>query len=520
MKRSKELWMQVAALAVAVAVFPEVATAQDESSAETPALHNVGPYGGLGAGYNQAGDQTLDFRGTHTSPTQPTVPVELPALKNTGIGAENEYKGAPGYSGVVGYKFNSGLRTEFEVAYRRSDADKINYPDPGPGPQSSPQTVKITATTGMFNLWYDLFPTSRFHPYIGGGGGFTRIKLNNQPTNQLSSGPYVVNLPLGPLVCPFQDCTGPRKSDDADFSYQGGAGIRFDVTDSITAGLDYRYLKTAGLKLYGFKDQQETHFDSKYDTQSLMLSLNYFFFQPAPTPAAAPAPAAVVAPVADADGDGVPDDLDQCPGTPAGTPVDDKGCPLPPPPPPCKTPEPGERVSLKGCGTGDTIVLRGVNFEFDKSRLTQNAKSILDGVSEELVANPGIQIELGGHTDSKGTDEYNQQLSEKRANTVVKYLTDKGVAGDRMTAAGYGEAQPVADNDTDEGRELNRRVELKVTGSSAPGPGGPEATPADAPAPPADVPAADAAAAPSEVAPAAPVEAAPAPEGEAPAAIQ
>lgn len=135
---------------------------------------------------------------------------------------------------------------------------------------------------------------------------------------------------------------------------------------------------------------------------------------------------------------------------------------------PCKTPAPGEVISLKGCGTGDIIVLKGVNFEFDQSRLTANAKTILDGVATELAAYPEIKIELGGHTDAKGSDEYNQALSEKRAAAVVSYLRKKGVAGDRMTSAGYGESKPVADNETDEGRELNRRVELKVTEGAAP----------------------------------------------------
>ncbi|MGQ0700609.1 MAG: OmpA family protein [Panacagrimonas sp.] len=131
---------------------------------------------------------------------------------------------------------------------------------------------------------------------------------------------------------------------------------------------------------------------------------------------------------------------------------------------PCKTPAPGERISLKGCGTGDVIVLRGVNFEFDKARLTANAKTILDNVAEELTAYPEIEIELSGHTDDKGSDEYNQKLSEKRAAAVKAYLVSEGVQDPRMKTLGHGESLPVADNQTDEGREFNRRVELKVTG--------------------------------------------------------
>lgn len=181
-------------------------------------------------------------------------------------------------------------------------------------------------------------------------------------------------------------------------------------------------------------------------------------------PPAAPETVDVVpveAPV-DTDGDGVPDGLDQCPDTPAGTAVDATGCPLPPPAPACKTPEPGQPVTLEGCAAGDKIVLRGVSFEFDKARLTANAKTILDSVSEAMKSAPNLRVEVGGHTDARGSDEYNQRLSEKRAASVVAYLAGHGVGADRMQARGYGESEPIADNETDEGRELNRRVELKI----------------------------------------------------------
>lgn len=149
---------------------------------------------------------------------------------------------------------------------------------------------------------------------------------------------------------------------------------------------------------------------------------------------------------------------------------------------PCKTPAPGERITLKGCGTGDTIVLRGVNFDFDKATLTVNAKTILDNVAEELSAYPEIKVEVSGHTDAKGSDEYNQKLSARRAVSVRKYLETKGIAGTRMTSVGYGESKPVADNETEEGRELNRRVELRITegvAGAAPPPSVPEPTPGE-----------------------------------------
>jgi outer membrane protein OmpA-like peptidoglycan-associated protein/plastocyanin len=160
--------------------------------------------------------------------------------------------------------------------------------------------------------------------------------------------------------------------------------------------------------------------------------------------------------------------------------------PAPTPVPSCESPADAGAGSMDGCGPGDQFVLRGVNFEFDKANLTANAKTILDPVAAELVARPSIDIEIQGHTDSKGSDAYNQKLSEARASSVVSYLGDKGVASERMDATGYGESMPIADNATDEGREQNRRVELKVVND----PSGAAVMPTPTPEPAAFAPAA------------------------------
>lgn len=136
-------------------------------------------------------------------------------------------------------------------------------------------------------------------------------------------------------------------------------------------------------------------------------------------------------------------------------------------PPPCEPPAAGQPISLEGCKLGDTIVLHGVNFEFNKDTLTNNAKTILDGVADALKSRPDIKVEVDGYTDGKGADAYNLKLSERRAHSVMRYLASHGVAGDRMTSKGFGKENPIADNTTDEGREINRRVELKVTDAAA-----------------------------------------------------
>jgi outer membrane protein OmpA-like peptidoglycan-associated protein len=106
------------------------------------------------------------------------------------------------------------------------------------------------------------------------------------------------------------------------------------------------------------------------------------------------------------------------------------------------------------------LVLRGVNFATAKAVLIGDSKQILDRVAASLIEHPDVRIEVAGHCDSQGAEEYNLKLSDLRANAVRNYLIEKGVAADRLVARGYGETQPIADNDTAEGRAENRRVEL------------------------------------------------------------
>ena len=111
---------------------------------------------------------------------------------------------------------------------------------------------------------------------------------------------------------------------------------------------------------------------------------------------------------------------------------------------------------------GKKVILRGVNFEFNKATLTRDSGSILEEAYQALVANPDVQVEISGHTDSVGSDEYNQALSLRRAQAVKNWLTQRGVAGNRMKTVGKGEQEPIAGNDTADGRMENRRIEFYV----------------------------------------------------------
>jgi len=108
----------------------------------------------------------------------------------------------------------------------------------------------------------------------------------------------------------------------------------------------------------------------------------------------------------------------------------------------------------------EKVNLKGVNFLPGKSVLSLDAKRVLDGVAEQLLAYPNVKIEIQGHTDNKGKEAVNRKLSEDRAKAVVGYLAIKGVKMNRMRAVGYGSNLPIADNSTEEGRELNRRIEM------------------------------------------------------------
>jgi outer membrane protein OmpA-like peptidoglycan-associated protein len=124
---------------------------------------------------------------------------------------------------------------------------------------------------------------------------------------------------------------------------------------------------------------------------------------------------------------------------------------LPPPPPPAPPP---------AAPSGPKIILRGVHFDFDRYNIRPEDASVLDEAAEVLKQNPNVTVDVNGYTDSTGSAAYNQRLSEKRAGSVVDYLKDKGIAGDRLIPHGYGATNFVASNSTREGRAENRRVEL------------------------------------------------------------
>jgi OOP family OmpA-OmpF porin len=111
---------------------------------------------------------------------------------------------------------------------------------------------------------------------------------------------------------------------------------------------------------------------------------------------------------------------------------------------------------------GKTIVLRGVNFEFNKATLTKESERILWRAYNAMVANPNVRVVITGHTDNVGGQKFNQTLSLKRAQAVKNWLVKKGIPSNRMRTVGRGLNEPVASNETEEGRAENRRMEFYV----------------------------------------------------------
>lgn len=222
--------------------------------------------------------------------------------------------------------------------------------------------------------------------------------------------------------------------------------------------------------------------------------------RPAPPSVQAVVPAAPVVPTADGDGDGIPDAQDQCPATPAGlavgpdgcvtdadgdgvidamdacaqTPagvvVDARGCVadsdgdgVPDNQDACPNTLTQFRVDERGCAIQQSAILEQVHFAVGTANLDINARTLLNDVTLCLKGQPSMRLELVGHTDDQGSQQYNLTLSQRRAAAVRDFLIADGIDPARLTSEGYGEFQPIAENTSAEGRERNRRVEVKVT---------------------------------------------------------
>lgn len=193
----------------------------------------------------------------------------------------------------------------------------------------------------------------------------------------------------------------------------------------------------------------------------------------------------------DVDGDGVCDELDRCANTPKGEKVDANGCspsqsaapvatpappppapraaPVTPPPPPAPTPPPAPKSEVeRTLVESGTVRLNNILFETNSARLLPESEKSLNEAGEALAKYPDLQVEIGGHSDTRGAAVPNRRLSQARAESVREYLLSHfSLKAANLTAKGYGESQPLTQERNAEELQANRRVELKVLNPSA-----------------------------------------------------
>jgi OmpA-OmpF porin, OOP family len=255
---------------------------------------------------------------------------------------------------------------------------------------------------------------NRVSPYITFGGGYLSNNFNG-PSNW-----------AGPMA-------------------QAGLGLLIDVGED-DAGTALFQLRPEVKYRHDWPDTPHGDQDAGDILINLGFAFNFGAPRSAPAPAPAPIPPAAPPPPpppppqpVDSDGDGVLDPSDRCPGTPRGVAVDATGCPR-----------------------GGPVTLLGVEFASNSGTLTAASRPILDEVATDLKAHPRLKVEVQGHTDSRGADLYNMELSQRRADSVRDYLIAQGVSPSQLVSKGYGETTPISDNTTDTGRANNRRVVMSV----------------------------------------------------------
>lgn len=344
----------------------------------------------------------------------------------------------------LGLFFTQAL--EVEVAVQRAFAEAANVAPFG-GENVNMDAVRL-------NFLYHLMNDKRVRPYVTAGVGWERVDSDNFGAEN-------------------------------DIGYNGGLGLRFFAGNSAGVRLEGRYVATdvenvdwqhnweATLGLFfllGVEKEEkvaqetikDTDGDGVVDTQDQCPGTQ--------TGISVDAKGCELETFQDEDGDGIADEDDQCPNTPENAPVDENGCALDTDndgvfdyKDRCPDTEEGAEVDDNGCPVESLArgALKDVVFKSGSPELTLNSKSILNSVAEELKKFPDVKVEVQGHSDSSGDAAFNLQLSQKRAESVLEYLVSRGVNRDQLSAVGYGETQPIADNKTREGRAQNRRVELE-----------------------------------------------------------
>lgn len=328
---------------------------------------------------------------------------------NSGLGYhifDSDQKFDDAIAAVIGVeaKLNSDWGVEVTTIYSEPENEDNNA------------TLDGEFISGSLSLLRYFNFNSDFVPYLATGVGAAVIKYDNNPLD-----------------------------DEDEFTqYNFGGGFRYAFNENLSLRTDARYLLDD---------------DSDHVGGVVSIGLSYVFARSG-SPAVAPA---------DTDGDGVVDPNDRCPNTPAGVNVDRNGCPLdddgdgvPNYKDKCPNTPAGRQVDEFGCKFvlkhTESIKLE-INFAYDSDAIPAAYVGELKKVADFMKQFAGVSAVVEGHADSTGPDAYNKQLSQRRADAVRNALiSNYGIAANRLSAVGYGEERPIADNKTAEGRLANRRV--------------------------------------------------------------
>lgn len=296
------------------------------------------------------------------------------------------------------------------------------------------------------------------HDVTGGG---SKLKLKGAELN--FNRVFMRNQTVSPFLGFGLNSITTRVPGKTSYSRDLGVAIKAGVLADITSNGAVQLSAEVGKRSVDLTEHLEDVFGG--------LGLRFNFGAPAkaaPVVAAAPvAPAPAPAPVAppppaDSDRDGVIDSADRCPNTVAGATVDANGCELDGDRDgvvnrldKCPTTPAGDKVDASGCSYNMPLQ---VQFDTNKATIKAESNGELDTFVQFMKDVPSAKGELQGHTDADGSEAYNLSLSQRRADAVKAYIVDKGIDAARISAKGYGESQPVSDNNTAAGKAANRRV--------------------------------------------------------------
>jgi OOP family OmpA-OmpF porin len=303
--------------------------------------------------------------------------------------------------------FSEHLGLRFTAAFNHLESEYVDV-------NNFVQTEKTNAITGDLDFLFYLVPCEPISPYIFGGVGANYRMLTNYLTKTLDANGIVIQ-------------------------FGAGAGLEFSVSDAWKFVAEFSYRITGNSDLDGALGAGEVSGKDSYI--ALSLGMQYMFDQGAPS-RLCQLYSGITQEYKDMT------DYDKIEGMIV------KHIPKE---------ITKEVVVEKPTGlAAEKWVLVGVNFDFNSSKLTGESYPILYDAAKTLLKNPSMKVEIQGYTDNIGSEQYNKNLSQKRANIVKAYFISKGISANRLTAVGYGESNPVADNTTADGRALNRRIEFKV----------------------------------------------------------